>query len=742
MIRHELYKIISNRTVVFLTVMVLVLNVLLQLYVEQDDNGYTADSYKTLWEELLVEAEDEGSWENVVSGLSERLSVFTEGTRDERIAAITYTDSIIAEEALLSKVYAEISFQADYPGYLAGVDAAADYYKTIALFGNVDGYAYRNILKMKELYAEIERIDLVPEPSAGIELAASTGVTDILALVIILFVAVMLWLKEREQNMMVLIRTTYNGRLKLAASKLMALVFVCVFLGIGLYGGNALAGAFMYGLGDLGRPLATVYDYGHTLWEVSAGAFLVLNVIFKIIAYIWIALLISAICCKFTGSAPAFGVIVLFGAAGCLMYYEISPLSIWKTFKYLNPFAVLKTELFFMDYMDLNFLENPVDYRVCTSVMMAMGFVLFTWLIVIFFTDYVLKGRKRAGLAVLRKLAAVFVGMRRIIEKHTVLLWHELHRIFICHKAVIVIAVLVFFVVHDARTYEINYMSLENYYEHMYLNELEGPVTDEKLAYIEAEEERVKSLSGEHARAQRDALRLIRSRLSYIERNEGAYLVYEAPHERLTARYGSSTDLLRAVTALIPMILVMPYFFAPDLQTGVCKVTDVTLRGKKKLKTMRYIVGTLLTLAIALVAHLSYFVQIIASFGVDMEVFSYPVNSIPHLAKFGSEMNLGTYYMITYTLKILATVAGAFLVYGLSKLLKSQAYATLAGFIVLVVPFLVAMYDYRIIYATYPFSAALGNLFVQEKAAMAACVATVVAMTAMLWAVNRRRAAR
>lgn len=742
MIRNELYKIISNRTAVLLAALILLLNIVFQVYVEQNDNRYNAASYNALWEDLEKQAEEEGAWDGVAIYLAERLEVFSETPRTERESLVIYTDSFLAERALFEDVYEEISFQADYPGYLKGVDEYVDTFMSMSIFGKVDGYSHKDLLKMKAEYAGMERKELIPEQSAGMEVAASTGVTDILALVLILFVVVMLWLKEREQNMLLLIRTTYNGRIKLAVSKLTVLIFTCAFAGVGLYGSNALVGAIMYGLGDLSRPLATVYDYGHTLWEISAGEFLILNVVFKIIAYIWVGLLMSVLCCKFTNSAAAFGTMIILGATGCLMYYKIFDTSVWKTFKYLNAFGVLKTELIFMAYRGLNILGTPVEYRVCMAIVLPAGLMLFVLLTIVFFTDYVIKGRKRAGLAVVRRFTAILVGLRRITERHTGLLLHELHRIFVCHKGIVVAVIVVLFVLNDAKPYEISYLSYEQYYEQMYLEELQGPVTEEKLAYIESEEERVARPSSKSEQAQKEALGLIGRRISYIEKNEGAYFIYEEPHNRLVADYGQVTDLLRAFIALIPVVLIMPYFFAPDLQTGVNRITNVTLHGRKRLKAMRYITGIVFAFAIAALAHISYFVQIMVSYGVEAEVFSYPVNSIPHLADFGNTMSLGTYYAIIYMLKILATVIGAFLVYALSRLLKSQAYTMLAGFLLMVAPFLVAMYDTRIIYAAYPFSVALGNLFVQERGAMVTCVITVVIVTVILWSVNRKRATR
>jgi len=545
----------------------------------------------------------------------------------------------------------------------------------------------------------------------------------------ILCIAITVWLKEREQNVLLLLRTTCHGRISLAGSKLEVMVMACIVLGVGLYGGNALVAEVMYGLGDLGRPLASVCDYGHTLWEISAGEFLVLNALFKIISYILVMLLISVVCCKLTKTVAAFCGIVFVGAAGCLMYYKIPYLSKFVAFKYLNPFAILKTELLFMEYNGLNFFEYPVDYRVCMAVLLPLGLVVFTVLVIRFFTDYIIRGARRFNgilAAVFAKVRRAFVWFRRKTERHTSLFLHELHRILVLHGAGIVLVLLVAFMVRDSRPYEVKYMSLERYCESMYLETLQGPVTEEKLAFIESEEERVKSLSDDYGRAQQRAFNKIRNRLAYMEENEGACFVNDAPHEILTAVYGNDKDILHAVFCMIPIVLVMPCFFAPDLQIGACNITDVTKRGRSGLSRMRYVLGIGLAVFIAVVAYIPYFVQVVVSYKVAPEVFSYPVNSLIHLARFGNKISIGMYYIIIYMLRVVFAVFGAFFVYGISRVIKSHAYTTLAGFMVLVVPALAVLYDMRLESAMYPYSAALGNLFMQDVVAAVVCVVAVV----------------
>ncbi len=741
MIKHELYKLITTKSVMVLIVVVLFINVFVLCQVENKSKEYSSAEYNEFWNELIVEASEKG-WNVILEDYDVR---FEEFDMTGLSAAERYKfkqSGTYHRKSLYEDVKEEFVFQLGYADYLEGIEAAAKRYEMMVFFGDADSYAYREIMKIKEAYSKMDRIELEPAQSAGMEMASNSVITDILAVVALLCVAVTLWLKEKEQKVLLLIRTTYHGRSRLALSKLGVMVATAVFIGIGLYGGNAVAASFMYGLGELDRPLATVYDYGHTMWEISAGEFLVYNVLFKILAYIWVAFLISAVCCKLTGSVAAFGTIISFGAAGCLMYYKIPFLSKFAVLKFFNPFAILKTELLFKDFMGFDFGGYPVDYRVCMAVVLPVGITLFTVAVLKFFGEYTIKVSSGRIKRLLLKITSVIRRFSVRLETHTSLLRHELHRMLVCCGMGIVLIVFFGFIVYDSSPYKVKYATMEYYALRAYLEELEGPLTEEKAEYIASEMARVRTLSDDWSTAQKRALFIVEQRQLYIEQNEGAYFIYDEPHNMLTAMLGNGTDFLRAVICMVIIVLVMPCFFAPDLQNGVYRITDVTKRGKNELHRMRYIVGTVLAIIIAVMAHIPYFIQIMVSYKVDMSVFSYPVNSLQHLAGFGSDINIGTYYLIIYLLRVIFTVLGAFFVYGLSKLLKSQTFATLTGFVLLTVPTLAAMYDEKMESLAYPYSAMYGNMFMQNRAAAVWCVAAVVLVSAAMKLLIRVRAKR
>ena len=338
------------------------------------------------------------------------------------------------------------------------------------------------------------------------------------------------------------------------------------------------------------------------------------------------------------------------------------------------------------------------------------------------FCDYIIKGSRSIPKAFLR-VKRIAVGLRRRLEKHTSLLFHEMHRVFIYHGVLVIIGIALVLVIADARPDTVRYMNEKYYYYAQYLKALEGPVTEEKLAYIEAEEANVKSPADDTEAAKKDALKWVRERLVYLENNEGAYFIYDEPHNKLVAQSGNNDDFMWAVYVMILLVLCMPCFFAPDLQNGMYRVIEVTAKGRKRLFRMRYVLGTVLGIMFVLMVHLSKFIQQMLMYEVKGEVFSYPANSIPQLEKF-SGISVGEYYVLLYILWIVSAVLGAFLVHRLARRIKSPAYTMLAGVVVLMFPLLIAVYNRELIYAAYPYSFFAGNLFLQNINAAIVCVVT------------------
>ncbi len=722
----ELYKLITSKYVLFTVAAALVLNLFVVWNAETGTNEYSPGDYAEFWNELTAEASEKG-WDAVLDGYDARYELFdTAGmTVEERVAL--KLSSIYRLKALYEDVEKEIEFQLGYADYLCGIEAMGERYKMLELISETDSYAYRKIEKVVAAYSAMEKKALVPEQSAGVSMAAEPAVTDIIGVVMILSAAVVIWLMEREDGVLFLIRTTRRGRTRLALSKLAVMGMFAVFSCVTLYFSNAVMAAFMYGLGSFYRPLASVYDFGRTMWQISVGEFLLLNVLFKTVAYVWVAFLISAVCCLVKKIIPACALVVSVAGAGCLMFYKIPFLSGYAAFKFLNPFAILKTELLFKEYMAFDFFGYPTDYRLCMAVVLSAGIIIFAASAMYFFAHCTMK-EKGAHPGVFSK---IYVRIRKcsgVFERHTNVLLHELHRLIFLSGTGVVLIVFLGFVFYDSMPYTVKYSSGAEYVLRSYLENLAGPLTEEKKDYIEEEWTRVRKASDDWSKIQKEALISLQGSVQYIEQNEGAYLLYDVPHGIITAADGNTKDLINYLICMITVTLVMPCFFTPDYRSGMNRISAVTRFGKRRLGIMRYVTGGVLAALVACTVHVAYFMQVIRSYDVSMDTFTYPVNSITEFYRMGSDMSLAEYCFAAYFLKITFVIIASVLMLYVSKLLKSQIYATMAAFLLFPVPAAAVLYDGRTEAVIYPYSAALGNLFMQNKTAAAVCVTAVAAV--------------
>ena len=739
MLRHELYKIFVNKATVFFVAVILLVNAFQLSYLENNKNSYSVASYNAMWEALYEREESGETWSEILTGLQKEFDAMSQVyvTGDEYVAA--YTGNIRAERELFERVQAELAFSLGYKEYLENIEATKNRFQSFGGLIKKDTYVYRSLINNAKAYENIEVTTLVPEASAGVELASHSDVTDFLALILFLYFGITVWIKEKEQGGLLLIRTSKNGRIRLAGIKLLSLVLACTAGGICLYMSNLLVALRLYGLGSLSRPLASVYMYGTTLFNITVGEFLLLNILIKLAAYIWIVFLISVICCKAVNSTFAFASILALSGISCLLYYNIPNLSAFVALKYLNPFAIIKTEFLFGGYKGLNFFGYPVDYRLCMFIVLLLGLIVFCGLTLSFFVQHVIKS---AGVRLrpADRILTVWIKVRRRMEMHTGIVRHELYRIFICYKIIYVVFAALLLQVYINQPYTVRYYSFKEYYTRQYLEELAGPVTEEKLDYIESEKERLKRPKDETERERRDAVYNIVSRVTYLQQNKGADFVYDEPLNMLTASENNRKDLLSAVLVMVLLVLCMPCFFAPDLQSGMNRIIAVTKYGKTRLVRGRYSIGIFLALFLSVLVYIPPFLQIMKSYGVDAEVFSYSVNSLLHLSKYGTDMSIGMYFVVVFILRITAVILATTFIYKISDVLKSHMYTMFAAFAILLIPTVMVLINNRLLYAFYPYALFGGNLFMQSTSA--AAVSTVGVILYLLAVLFNKRVVR
>ena len=705
MLKNECYKIYGNVIAVIFIIFLFVFNGLQLIYLENKERSgysdYTIEAYQKLWQDLKIYAEQNGNeWKMVPDKIEEMSAELA----TEKITY--YTDNYYAELSLYERVQKEIAFTVNYNDYIDNMYESAQRLSVLPMYSDKDSFAYRKLVVMPKIYEAMNNVEPICEQSLGIRMAVKVEITDIIATAIIFYICVTLWQKEKEQGLMPLLRTSYRGRDCLVGCKLMVLVGSIIIMTLILYGTNIIIAAGTYGLGDLERPLASVYEFGTTHWNISVGRFLGCFLFFKILALMFLAFLISMFFCMLRNVLISQFFVLFTMVISYFLYLKIDALSILAPVKYLGLSGLMKTENIFLGGISINLLSNPVQFRFCFFAIIILGLLMCLIGIFVFATRYEEGMQSRINIKDFRCIG-------RYNCRHTSIFLHEMYKVLVKQKVLVLLLVFIVIQLYRSKPVEVIYYNVEEYYERFYLEQLQGPVTEEKILFIESEAEYLKTYQDEDRKERREAFDKIKERYVYIQKNEGAYFIYEGGLKELTGYY-ISNDIIPAILVMAVLSLMMPNFMAPDYQNGIYKLLFVTKHGKRKCIWIKYIFSIALTMIIFILIYVADFVRNNLSYKIPLEYYGYPVNSIMHLENWGSNISIGGYLCICTVLRILGVMCITFMIHVLSERIRSLVFTDMAALAIFALPLVVTYVKQSLLTVAYPYSWLLGNMALQN----------------------------
>ena len=294
----EIGKVCRSR--LFLSMLVCLLGVNLYCLWDTANSGaYSPAEYRGAWEEIMAQPAGER-----LSFGEERQTAIKEELKETGLY-------VTRESQLYEDVVAELKAANSYRGFVTELGRKKDLITGSVLFRDEDSFSTRSAEKAYAEYTGAEPPVIAEAPSKGVELVNLT-VTDLLAACAGIFACVVLFVREREQDMVRLQWTLKKGRLQHLWYKFGALFFCAAGLAFLFYGSNYLFAAVSYGLGPLNRDIRMVEAYAHSVKGYSVGAWLGLNFGLKILVLFVMYSKISSFChirllhcngksCLFTG---------------------------------------------------------------------------------------------------------------------------------------------------------------------------------------------------------------------------------------------------------------------------------------------------------------------------------------------------------------------------------------------------------------------------------------------------------
>ena len=686
----ELRKLLGNAKMLFLIGAAVLINLIFLVIPEY--NEFSPASYNLLWDKLAeIEPQKRAEF------IEERIAALYDDRNDQWLSGSGETEfahSFFEERELLNYVRKEISQADSYPDYLKSVDTAAENMKAIPFFAKENSFNYKNIIKTQQDFSTLDPENVVSDKSKGVLLATKFGVTDILLLLLTLFFAVKLVLSEREKGYMPLIRTTMNGRGKLAAAKLFALTLSELSAAIFLYGSGMAAGALLYGFGDMSRGVQSVYGFFSCAHKISTAAFLTDFMLIKLLFALTLAATVFLFSMLPVGSGAVFALIVSFAACEVSLYYLIPYTSIFAPLRQINLTAAADSAELAGKYLNVNFFGFPVSGAMLTCCAAAFFAVICGMVGIWVFSGKLTEKRRSAK-------RGFFMG------SSTSLAVNEAYKSFIGGKATIILLAAAIIAIALQNPVKPYYDSISDYIYYSYISEIQGEYTEERAQYIQSELEAAYLDHSEQGAFKVEALTRLSQHAEYLKDNGGIFLK-DMGYQMLTG--GASVriyDRLAAAAKTFVLILIAAYAYTSEHCFGSVMLLRSSVNGRGCTFFLKLLVMAICSFLILAIFDGLRIYNILNAWGTDH--FTAPALSMEHLSEVS--MPIIAYVVLMEAGRLLGMTLTSAAVFFISSRVKNYSSAVIVSAVLFVVPFVLSLIGFEFMDHFLFSSSMIGNVF-------------------------------
>ena len=583
---------------------------------------------------------------------------------------IKYASNIYEEISLYEEMLEEVTQTVNYKQVLKQV--VTNCHKILRK-SNEGTFEYDRANYIVEKYSELETVMPYHNASRGLNLFFDNTTTDFLIVICIIFATVIIITYEKENELIILSKTTVNGRVKHGVIKAITLLVVGIFVVVLTYGETYLVSSILYGMGDLSRPIQSVFGYSLCSLNVSVGEYILLFVLNKYIFYIMCVSFFFVLCTIFRKIVAVYFSVGLIIASMIWQYSSISNSSYLINLKLFNPISFGRTSEILSRPQYIDIFGMAMDkFWVYVICMFVIDIVLFGVGIHVYATSV---EKKISGFE-----------LNNILRRkcyHTNMFLHEMYKTYISCKVVIihvvgvVIACVLFIPIEEVKG------NTEDYRYNMYAKGIEGKYTEDTRAYIDSQifllDKEISEYEGHES--DREYLNLKLSRnivdrvdryLLYLSEKENSYFLNNDGYLLLT----SGTDLIRdnniilAIIALLFTIVCHTASLAEDFIHKEEKLIYSTFKGRRKYYIYKFIIGMISVTIIYGTIYLPQLISVLKEYGTKF--WGAPAYSLQHLSGVPVCISIGTYIIFRYILRYVVLILSYFVVLFLIKKLRSS----------------------------------------------------------------------
>lgn len=706
MVRHEWYKLWHNRRIVGIVLLLVLVNCGYFAYRDSHEE-VPAKAFRALQEEVQGQSDAEAS-EHLEQDFEQIRSVLYEAETGIIGVATRHTGNIFAEMSLYSTVLREYEDVQTYPAYVREIiNAPAKYRILQSLFGE-GGLEFQNVEKTAEDYQKLVDLSLRHTRTRGISRAL--GLPSVVFLEILLAVLFMsvVFVREKEQELLSLYASTPNGRCRLMGAKLSAVTFGIVISNFLLLGSAILTGCLLYGapaFSDWTQPLQSLVGYKAASLPVSILAFLLLVYAGSVLVSVFFAVLTAVLGIVFNTSRMVYLALFLLVGAEGILYLKIDDLSYLANWKRINLVAFSDVAGRLGRYHNIYIFGNPInDWQVALAVLLIAGVLLVAAVAAMVGSGVGLSVRKHGRIrAVGRKIVSDGKNggtgegiFRRSAGCHGNIFLHECFKYLRLERIGLIAVLLVLWLVFFTKPYQQGYSVQDMHYRGFLLRLQEAEPSEyvELAAGFRADLEEAKKSSSPGAMQEReDALREIEDYVVYLQPLEEASAVDE---KAVSLLYDNRRqNILMGAAALLLVILCATSLYYIEYRTGMAEMIRITAVGRQRVPLWKTVLLLASVLIIFGLIYGRYLWQVNA--GCNLAGIRDAAYSVRNLSGWSARWSVRGVTVLVYLKRLAGLLIASAVAVLMIRKVKSFIFAVVGSVLLMVFPLLLCLFEAKLL---------------------------------------------
>lgn len=471
-----------------------------------------------------------------------------------------------------------------YKEFVYEMESRAEKANILSSLTEKNTYSERNIKKTLYDYKKLGSIQISSGNNLSIVSIINYNSSIFFFLGVIILLVYYLIFLDRNKGIYPLLKGTKNGRYPLAISKFsVCIIFSIIYTlldNIGIF----VIQSTLYGFNDFHRSIQSISAFRCSIHNITIIEALFFELIIRICVAIFFSLLFISIGSILYSEVGATVISVCITSIMYFLYCNIDINGKYIFFKCVNPFFLWNISLSIGEYQNINICGYPISKEL---IQLVCFFIISICIFCIGLIGFCKKNQIRYN-SIFEKLNRIFREKTQKFRRHVSLNFYEVYKSLICEKKIIALIILIiFFFMNINNVISPNsYRTFKEATYHLYLDELEGKITEDKLLFIADENNRIyDSNNAEYFNIYGEGFSLVKNQYKYLSTiNDDILNHYFVDESAYLSLWGSQRiNVIVIIIYLFGCVILISGLYPYDDKKKMQSLLNATTNGYKKL---------------------------------------------------------------------------------------------------------------------------------------------------------------